>query len=101
MSNDNQGGARSTDPHTSHLAAASFDPTALEMEVLRVVRGFELGCIADEVEMLLPSTRSHSVTPRFAPLKRKGLIVDTGRRKKAASGRLQIVVMATAEGMIA
>ena len=38
--------------------------------------------------------RSHSITPRFAPLIRKGFIFDTGERRMASSGRSQRVVKA-------
>lgn len=86
---------RGTDPDTSHIAAESFDAAAMEMAVYEVIRSFTNGCIADDVEQRMPGCRSHSITPRFAPLIRKGLIVDTGRRMKALSGRPQRVVMAT------
>ena len=88
--------ARGTDPDTSHQAAESLDTADLEWAVYEVVKTFSNGCIADEVEQRMPGCRSHSITPRFAPLIRKGPIVDTGRRMKAPSGRPQRVVMATA-----
>jgi hypothetical protein len=87
--------ARGDNPGTSHEAAASFDTAALELAVLKVVASFPDGCIADKVEQMLPGCRSHSITPRFAPLIRKGLLEDTGRKKRAGSGRDQRVVKVT------
>jgi hypothetical protein len=38
--------------------------------------------------------RWDSVTPRFAPLIRKGKVIDTGERRKGNSGRSQRVLKA-------
>lgn len=86
--------ARSTDPDTSHEAAASIDAAQMERLVYDVIASFPKGCISDDVERALPHVRSHSITPRFASLKRKGFIVDTGFRRIAASGRSQRIVKA-------
>jgi hypothetical protein len=83
---------RTDDPDTSHVAAESFDPAAMEALVLNAVAKFPNGCIADDIEALFPHIRSHSITPRFAPLLRAGCIVDTGERRRAKSGRPQRVV---------
>jgi hypothetical protein len=91
--------ARASGPGTSADAADSFDTAALELAVLKVVSMFEDGCIADEIKSRLPGCSWQSVTPRFAPLLRKGFMVDTGRKKKAASGRQQRIVAITEMGL--
>lgn len=83
---------RNTDPDTSHQAANSVDTSKLEALVYEVISMYPDGCVADDVEKRLAYLRSHSITPRFAPLIRKGLIFDTGERRKASSGRSQRVL---------
>lgn len=83
---------RTTDPDTSHAAANTVDTSKLESMVYEVISKYPKGCIADDVEKELAHLRSHSITPRFAPLIRKGFIVDTGERRRASSGRSQRVV---------
>lgn len=85
---------RTEDPDTSHEAAAKVDSAKLEQMVLEVIAKYPNGCIADDVERELAHLRSHSITPRFAPLLRKGMIEDTGERRKASSGRSQRVMRA-------
>ena len=63
--------------------------------VYEVISKYPDGCIADDVERELAHLRSHSITPRFAPLMRKGFIFDTGERRMASSGRSQRVVKVT------
>jgi inorganic pyrophosphatase/exopolyphosphatase len=86
--------ARTQDPDTSKEAAETVQSAQLEQLVYEVIKEFPNGCTSEEVERALYQYRSHSITPRFAPLLRKGLIVDTGFRKKSASGRSQRVVRA-------
>jgi hypothetical protein len=86
---------RTDDPDTSHAAANSVDTSQLESMVYEVISKYPDGCIADDVERELAHLRSHSITPRFAPLMRKGFIFDTGERRKASSGRSQRVVKVT------
>jgi len=86
---------RTTDPDTSHAAANTVDTSQLESMVYQVISKYPEGCIADDVEKELAHLRSHSITPRFAPLIRKGFIVDTGERRRASSGRSQRVVKVT------
>jgi len=85
---------RKTDPDTSHEAAETVDSNHLESLVYEVICKHKNGCIADDVERELSYLRSHSITPRFAPLIRKGFIFDTGERRMASSGRAQRVVKA-------
>jgi hypothetical protein len=39
-----------------------------------------------------PNHGVQTISPRFAPLMRKGFIYDTGERRKASSGRSQRVM---------
>ena len=88
------GGARNTDPETSHEAAESIDTTALERIVYDTIKMFPNGCIGDDVVKMLPQFGIQTISPRYAPLLRKGWIVDTGEKRKARSGRSQRVMKA-------
>jgi hypothetical protein len=82
--------ARNTDPDTSKAAAEGVPN--LEGVVYEAIR--TLGrCIADDVVEHL-GMRWDSVTPRFSSLIRKGLVRDTGERRKGRSGRSQRVMEA-------
>ena len=83
--------ARNTDPQTSHDAAGSVDANRLEMVVLAEFRSAKTGLTADELAKRLPGLPLNTITPRIAPLVRKGYLMPTGRRK-AASGRFQRVL---------
>lgn len=86
--------ARNTDPDTSHDAAATVDTTEMEALVLAAIQRFPHGCIADDIERELPQLRAWSISPRIKPLIKKGLVLDTGERRRAKSGRGQRVVLA-------
>jgi len=88
------GGARNTDPETSHEAAESLDTTELERIVYEVIKMFPNGCIGDDVVRMLPQFGIQTISPRYALLLRKGWIVDTGEKRKARSGRSQRVMKA-------
>lgn len=88
------GSARNTDPDTSHEAAGSIDTTELERIVYETIKQFPNGCISDDVLRLLPTYTHQTVSPRYAPLIRKGWVIDTGERRKARSGRSQRVMIA-------
>lgn len=76
---------------TSIQAACSLDVTRLEYSVLAAIR--KLGpCISDEVRERFPSLSYSSVTARYRSLLDKGLIRDTGKRRKGISGRKQRVM---------
>jgi hypothetical protein len=90
--NPNPGLARNTDPDTSHDAAESIDTTALEQIVYEVIKQFPNGCIGDDVVKMLPQFGIQTISPRYAPLIRKGWIVDTGEKRQARSGRSQRVM---------
>jgi hypothetical protein len=86
--------ARATDPQTSKDAAKTVDASKMEKIVLEAIRGFPDGCISQEVECVLAQYRSSSITPRYKPLLKKGLIVDTGEKRPGFSGRSQRVMRA-------
>ena len=82
---------RTDAPDTSVLAAFSIDITRLEYAVLAAIR--KLGpCISDEVREQFPNLAYSSVTARYRALLDRGLIRDTGRRRKGVSGRGQRVM---------
>lgn len=83
---------RTSDPDTSHAAAKTVDTSQLELIVYEVIGKFPNGCTADDVQQELAHLRSNTITPRFAPLIRKGFIEDTGERRRASSGRSQRVM---------
>lgn len=87
------GAYRHTDPETSK-EAAKFDVTKLEGEVYAVLR--DRPSTAEEIAQALGKALP-TITPRFAPLIRKGLIYDTGERRPGASGRSRIVYAAAVE----
>ena len=86
-----RGLARHTDPDTSHESAASVDANRLEMIVLEEFKGAKKGLTAEELSRRLPGLPLNSITPRIAPLVRKGYLIPTGRRK-VSSGRSQRVL---------
>jgi DNA-binding MarR family transcriptional regulator len=83
--------ARWSDPGTSHEAAEQVDVTRSEALVLAAIRrSGSRGLIAAE----LPGATGlalNGATPRTRPLAEKGLIFDSGERRPAPSGRMQIV----------
>lgn len=83
---------RASDPITSIEAAEKIDSTKLESMVYEVIAKYPNGCISDEVLAHFPGHGHQTITPRFAPLIRKGLIEDTGEKRQGKSGRFQRVV---------
>jgi hypothetical protein len=86
--------ARKTDPQTSKEAAKTVDVNKMEQLVLDVIKSFPDGCISQDVESALAQYRASSITPRYRPLMKKGLIVDTGEKRPGFSGRNQRVMRA-------
>lgn len=85
--------SRASDPETSAIAASSVrggKANELEEKVLSVLLSHPQGLTGQEVTDILGLDRV-TTSPRFAPLRRKGLIVDTGTRRKGPSGRPAIV----------
>jgi hypothetical protein len=83
---------RKTDPETSKEAAESVPVRKLEKLVLEAIQAHPEGVTADELEKVLPGVKLNSITPRIAPLIKKGYIYDTGERRRASSGRSQRVL---------
>jgi hypothetical protein len=52
----------------------------LRLEVVRVLAFADEPMTAGEVAVKIPQTLGHSVTPRFAELKRMGVIIEAGAR---------------------
>ena len=83
--------ARGTDPQTSHDAAAAVrGEVANHREQMVVDALFEIGpSTANEVvEFLGGGQYYQSITPRFKPLEKKGLIRRTGQKRKNPGGRM-------------
>lgn len=87
--------SRSRDAGTSHAAGEKVDTARLEGLVYEAIKKYPDGCIMDDVIASLPGVREHSIQPRFAPLIRKGFVVETGEKRPGRSGRLQRVIKAT------
>lgn len=87
---DEHGAARRSDPGTSHEAAEAMDPSLLQGIVLA-----ELRAVPDGLTILEISERTRigvqTISPRFAPLRRKKLIYDTWLRRRNTTGRRAIV----------
>lgn len=83
--------ARNGDPETSHEAAASTDATRLESLAYRTLfeAGVE-GLTAEQLSRIL-NIEKNTISPRLRPLARKGLIIDSGRRRKNETGKRAIV----------
>lgn len=86
--------ARTGGPVTSREAAESVDATRLEGMVLAAIRESGWGGMtADELLARFPDHSYSSITARPAALKRKGLVVDSGDKRKGRSGRSQAVLV--------
>lgn len=90
--------ARNTDPDTSHDAADSVNVCEWEARVLACVRmfGFNGATVDEVVDVLGDVALRWSVSPRFAPLRRKGLVsLSWQKRKGHHSNKMQQVWVAT------
>lgn len=78
---------------TSRKAAEQVPVSVLEHIVYGAVKHYgRAGCIQDQVLYDLAQFNYNSITPRFRALLDKGLIEDTGERRKGNSGRSQRVL---------
>ena len=84
------GAARRADPETSKEAAQSVTATALESLVMRWLHKRPSGLTTHELAELTGLSLV-SVSPRIAPLVRKGFVKDSGERRPGPSGRKSIV----------
>ncbi len=88
--------ARTHDPVTSHEAAQSVDTSHMEQVVLEAIQDFGAdGCISDQVLAKLSHHRYSTITARYKQLKEKGLVSVDHRKRKAISGRSQLIMWAT------
>lgn len=90
--------ARRSDPLISHQAASDVAPKvgSREMVVLRVLG--ERGASNWDQIAEHAGVRASSISPRFKPLREKGLIYDTGRTEAGNSGSNQTVWALTPRG---
>lgn len=72
--------ARNTDPLTSHQAAETVNTSRLEAIVLEAYRASPQGLTQDELADKLPNIPLNTLSPRLAPLIRKGLLRVDGKR---------------------
>ena len=86
------GAYRANDPETSKEAAK--DVSRLEGEVYAALK--TRPSTTEEIAAIM-GRPLQSITPRIAPLRRKGFIFDTGVRRPGRSGRSRIVFAATTE----
>jgi predicted transcriptional regulator len=89
------GRARRRDPDTSKKAAAAAPVAELEARVLRALKITHAGLTTHELAWLL-KVDLVSVSPRMRPLAEKGLVEDSGERRRGDSGRQSIVWKAAA-----
>jgi hypothetical protein len=80
--------ARRGDPDTSKEAAATVNSAALEALVVDALLSKPDSSIQDVVE--ITGERYRSISPRFAPLRRKGLIHVSGKKRAAQTGRTML-----------
>ena len=81
--------ARSTDPDTSHEAAATM-PDAGRMEQIiwqHMMKWPDRKWIQGDFYALFPEKAEHSVTPRFASMESKGKILKTGEKRRSERNR--------------
>jgi len=83
---------RTTDPDTSIDAAEKVDSTKLEQLVYEAIAKHPDGCTSEELMAHFPNHGVQTISPRFAPLIRKGFIEDTGERRRSSTGRSQRVM---------
>ena len=83
---------RSSDPITSIEAAEQVDSTKLESMVYEAIAKHPNGCTSDEIMVHFPNHGVQTISPRYAPLIRKGLIEDSGEKRKGKSGKFQRVL---------
>lgn len=95
---EGRGLARRTDPATSHEAARAVKVGKLQLIVLQELRSSGGGLTIKELK-LVSSTPMESISPRFAPLRKNGLIMDTGERRQNPGGRKGIVWDITGLGL--
>lgn len=78
---------------TSLAAYRTLDLPDLERKVLEIIESFgAFGCTVDEIIWAHPDIEYRTLSPRFAPLERKGLIFRAGDTRRGHSTRQQKVM---------
>jgi hypothetical protein len=73
----------------------------LEQVVLDCIKSFgKRGCISDEIGEVLYWANLNTITPRYKPLEKKGLIYRNGEKRRGKAGRSQLVMRATSTAAI-
>lgn len=92
--------ARTSDPETSHEAAALVNASEMQQRVLAIYRDHPNGLTDEELVAIYAqrfSTGGRSLESRSSPRKRRSdlananLLVDSGQRRPLASGRNGVV----------
>lgn len=87
LDDKHHGAARRVDPQTSHDAAESVEANELESLVLDDIRAQgRYGATPGETAFRL-KIEKNTISPRHAPLRRKGFIFDSGIRRPNPTGR--------------
>lgn len=86
----NEAYARITDPDTSHKAANEVETSRLEQMVLVQLSSCPDGLTNHEL-VERTGCSWNTITPRLRPLVRKGLVVDSGTRRKGPTNKSCIV----------
>lgn len=89
------GRSRRNDPQTAKAAAKSVTVADLEVKVLDALRRHYDGLTTHQLAEYLDASLV-SISPRMAPLRKKGLVFDSGERRKGSSGVKSIVWKAVA-----
>jgi len=85
------GAYRWSDPDTSIEAALQVDATVREQQVKDAVRSKgKYGATCSEI-VAITGLSWNTVSPRLAPLRRKGFLYDSGQRRLGPTNRKQIV----------
>jgi len=83
--------ARRFDPETSHEAANAVDADSVEGLVVRILDESKYDGLSMESVADITGVCINTISPRFRPLANKGLIFDTGRKRKNKTGKNAII----------
>lgn len=94
---EEHGAVRASDPDTSHAAAESINPSALQGVIIQILVEAQTGLTTHEIARLV-HIGYQTITPRMKPMRLKGWVYDTGLRRawkggpgSPATNRLSIV----------
>jgi hypothetical protein len=80
---------RHSDPDTSRAAAAAQKPSALEVEIVDTFRLHrpDIGLTDDQLCRLLHTRHAPTVKTARSRLAKRGVLIDTGERRRSNRGR--------------